>query len=292
MAEFDVSRTVVREALSQLQASGLVRRATASAPSARRRRPPGFRIRPDHFDTLQDVVAVLELRIGLETEAAALAAQRRSEANLTAMRLALDALARRWSKARRRRPDFQFTRRSRAPRRTPTSPTDDHAGQPHHPARPAGPQTRRRRTRAATTCGASTPSTRASTTRSPRRTPKAPRAAMRTHLANGRERRRRRAQLAQQLSARRRRTMTVDRQHAARLDVRSRVVPVAGHDSMLLNLSGAHGPFFTRNIVHPRRSRRPHRRRRGAGRRDDPPARWKMPTRSSSGSPSAPCTRC
>ena len=28
-----------------------------------------------------------------------------------------------------------------------------------------------------------------------------------------------------------------------------RVIPVAGHDSMLLNLSGAHGPFFTRNIV-------------------------------------------
>lgn len=30
---------------------------------------------------------------------------------------------------------------------------------------------------------------------------------------------------------------------------RVEVVPVAGHDSMLLNLSGAHGPFFTRNIV-------------------------------------------
>jgi glucarate dehydratase len=28
-----------------------------------------------------------------------------------------------------------------------------------------------------------------------------------------------------------------------------RVVPVAGQDSMLLNLSGAHGPWFTRNIV-------------------------------------------
>ncbi|QZT57824.1 enolase C-terminal domain-like protein [Mycolicibacterium austroafricanum] len=27
------------------------------------------------------------------------------------------------------------------------------------------------------------------------------------------------------------------------------VVPIAGHDSMLLNLSGAHGPFFTRNLV-------------------------------------------
>jgi glucarate dehydratase len=28
-----------------------------------------------------------------------------------------------------------------------------------------------------------------------------------------------------------------------------RVVPVAGRDSMLMNLSGAHDPFFTRNIV-------------------------------------------
>lgn len=27
------------------------------------------------------------------------------------------------------------------------------------------------------------------------------------------------------------------------------VIPVAGHDSMLMNLSGAHAPFFTRNIV-------------------------------------------
>lgn len=27
------------------------------------------------------------------------------------------------------------------------------------------------------------------------------------------------------------------------------VIPVAGHDSMLMNLSGAHGPFFTRNVV-------------------------------------------
>jgi glucarate dehydratase len=28
-----------------------------------------------------------------------------------------------------------------------------------------------------------------------------------------------------------------------------RVIPVAGHDSMLLNLSGAHAPWFTRNLV-------------------------------------------
>src|SRR5689334_9149911 len=31
--------------------------------------------------------------------------------------------------------------------------------------------------------------------------------------------------------------------------VTMRVIPVAGEDSMLLNLSGAHGPYFTRNIV-------------------------------------------
>jgi glucarate dehydratase len=28
-----------------------------------------------------------------------------------------------------------------------------------------------------------------------------------------------------------------------------RAIPVAGHDSMLLNLSGAHGPYFTRNLL-------------------------------------------
>jgi glucarate dehydratase len=27
------------------------------------------------------------------------------------------------------------------------------------------------------------------------------------------------------------------------------VIPVAGCDGMLLNLSGAHGPFFTRNLL-------------------------------------------
>ena len=31
--------------------------------------------------------------------------------------------------------------------------------------------------------------------------------------------------------------------------VSMQVIPVAGHDSMLLNLSGAHAPFFTRNIL-------------------------------------------
>jgi glucarate dehydratase len=41
--------------------------------------------------------------------------------------------------------------------------------------------------------------------------------------------------------------------HAAGADTPSildmQVIPVAGHDSMLLNLAGAHGPFFVRNLL-------------------------------------------
>ncbi|MDB5843085.1 MAG: D-glucarate dehydratase [Polaromonas sp.] len=37
--------------------------------------------------------------------------------------------------------------------------------------------------------------------------------------------------------------------HSTPLITGLQVIPVAGRDSMLLNLSGAHGPFFTRNIL-------------------------------------------
>jgi glucarate dehydratase len=37
--------------------------------------------------------------------------------------------------------------------------------------------------------------------------------------------------------------------HTAPVVTGLEVIPVAGYDSMLLNLSGAHGPFFTRNLV-------------------------------------------
>ena len=37
--------------------------------------------------------------------------------------------------------------------------------------------------------------------------------------------------------------------HTTPLIISLQVIPVAGRDSMLLNLSGAHGPFFTRNIL-------------------------------------------
>ncbi len=91
MASYGVSRTVVREALSKLQASGQV---TTRHGIGTFVVGPGdgapFRIAPEQLATLADVVAMLELRIGMETEAAALAAQRRDEHNLRAMRTALD----------------------------------------------------------------------------------------------------------------------------------------------------------------------------------------------------------
>jgi glucarate dehydratase len=43
--------------------------------------------------------------------------------------------------------------------------------------------------------------------------------------------------------------MTLQETAKAPIITSMQVVPVAGHDGMLLNLSGAHGPFFTRNIV-------------------------------------------
>ena len=49
----------------------------------------GFRIRPQQLETLRDVIAMLELRMGVETEAAGLAAQRRTPADLASMRQAL-----------------------------------------------------------------------------------------------------------------------------------------------------------------------------------------------------------
>ncbi|RYG14779.1 MAG: FadR family transcriptional regulator [Burkholderiales bacterium] len=86
MSRFDVSRTVVREALSKLQASGLVETRHGIGTFVIQQRETGnFKIADEDFSTLADVISVLELRISLETEAAGLAAQRRSDSHLANM---------------------------------------------------------------------------------------------------------------------------------------------------------------------------------------------------------------
>ena len=93
MQAHGVSRTVVREALSKLQANGRVETHhgigtfVLEVPQG----GVGIRLEPADLANADEVLAVLELRISLETESAGLAAQRRSEAQLAAMRAALDA---------------------------------------------------------------------------------------------------------------------------------------------------------------------------------------------------------
>lgn len=84
-----VSRTVVREAISHLQAAGLVQ--TKHGIGTFVLEPPSqpLRISADTIRTIGDVLAILELRISLETEAAWLAATRRSDDQLAAMGEAL-----------------------------------------------------------------------------------------------------------------------------------------------------------------------------------------------------------
>jgi len=94
MGEFGVSRTVVREALSMLQAGGLVAtRHGVGTFVVGAGEASNFRIAPEQVATIREVVAVLELRIGLEAEAAALAATRRADTNLQVMREALAGFA-------------------------------------------------------------------------------------------------------------------------------------------------------------------------------------------------------
>jgi DNA-binding FadR family transcriptional regulator len=92
MVEQGVSRSVVREAISRMQAAGLVETRHGIGTFVLPPPPPAMGIDPATVTTVRDVIALLELRIGLETEAAGLAASRRSEAQLHEVRAALAAL--------------------------------------------------------------------------------------------------------------------------------------------------------------------------------------------------------
>ena len=93
MEEFGVSRTVVREAISGLQSAGLVETKHGIGTFVLNwPRPLGFRVPPGGIPTRSDIRAMLELRLGLESEAAAVAAERRTESHLEELRQALSQL--------------------------------------------------------------------------------------------------------------------------------------------------------------------------------------------------------
>src|SRR6516164_11319657 len=82
IAATGVSRTVVREAVAALRAEGLVvtRQGVGAFVAETPRRP--FRIETGDLQSLRDVIQVMELRTGVEVEAAGLAAERASAAEL------------------------------------------------------------------------------------------------------------------------------------------------------------------------------------------------------------------
>lgn len=92
-ATFDVSRTVIREAISRLRQAGRLETVQGSgtfvaAPPA----PPSLLRHEDHQANLPTLVQVLELRRGLEAESAAMAARRRTHDQVMALRGTLQAI--------------------------------------------------------------------------------------------------------------------------------------------------------------------------------------------------------
>jgi GntR family transcriptional regulator, transcriptional repressor for pyruvate dehydrogenase complex len=110
MLEHGVSRTVVREAMSRLQAAGMVetRHGIGTFVCGSTLSLETF-IDPATIGIIVDSLAIMEFRIGLEVEAAALAAQRRSPEQLEELRVLLDQLGQRdVSVSERAALDFQF----------------------------------------------------------------------------------------------------------------------------------------------------------------------------------------
>jgi GntR family transcriptional repressor for pyruvate dehydrogenase complex len=90
-----VSRTIVREALATLRAKGLIiTRQGLGAFVSNDPKPRSFSIIPNDLESIDEVLSVLELRIGVEYEAAGLAALRRTPEDLVRMQDRLDALDR------------------------------------------------------------------------------------------------------------------------------------------------------------------------------------------------------
>lgn len=87
MQQYSVSRTVVREALSRLQAGGFIEtRHGIGSFIQPQTAQGGFHINPNDLVTIQDTLDLLQLRQSLESAAAGIAAMKRTDADLEAMR--------------------------------------------------------------------------------------------------------------------------------------------------------------------------------------------------------------
>lgn len=90
-----VSRTVVREAVARLEAQGMATaRQGAGVFVADGARYRAFQVTQAEMGDLTDVIRLLEMRLAVETEMAALAAMRRTVDDVRSMRAALAAIQR------------------------------------------------------------------------------------------------------------------------------------------------------------------------------------------------------
>jgi len=110
MHEHGVSRAVVREAISRLQAGGLVEaRQGIGTFVLETAKSMNFRIDPTTVITMRDVLALLELRIGFELESAALAAVRHTPEQLRDIEGPLERFQQNLeSNGETEKPDFDF----------------------------------------------------------------------------------------------------------------------------------------------------------------------------------------
>lgn len=90
--QFGVSRTVVREAVSRLKSLGLVDSRQGSGVYVRAAGIEPLRFEMPHVASREAVIQMVELRRALEAEVAALAAERRTKADLRRIREAIKAL--------------------------------------------------------------------------------------------------------------------------------------------------------------------------------------------------------
>ena len=87
--QFGVSRAVIREAIARLKNEGLVKTRQGSGAFVRNWEIASLHLDPDIRESLESVLAIVELRKGIEAEAAALAAERRTRKELAAIEKAL-----------------------------------------------------------------------------------------------------------------------------------------------------------------------------------------------------------
>ncbi|MEB3767749.1 FadR/GntR family transcriptional regulator [Acinetobacter sp. MD2] len=89
--QFEVSRSVIREAITELRSLGFVETRHGIGTFVKEQIvEQNFLLSNASLETIHDIVSLLELRISLESEAVFLACERRKQTHLDKMKIALD----------------------------------------------------------------------------------------------------------------------------------------------------------------------------------------------------------